>query len=323
MVSDKIPIMSLYIESKSDKRIRQTASITVLILAVSSGVLSYNALRELAIMAGIHPILAFLFPITLDGLILAGSLLILYFAVRGKRSGYGLFLTALGVIASIAGNVVISPDNLTYQILHATSPVVLFLSLESLMILLRARSRSAMEAENLLKQEQEQNAKPEPLNTPTQKPQEAVLSPSNASRQDLTDDVPVEAVKTSQPLPVVVASKPVEAEKPPVALPNETVIKKEEPVAPTIRETVATLPVKTVEPPVKKASETPVKKAAEKPPVAPVAADGDNPPSKRELIRDLLIKDPEMDAGVIVDMIGGDRKYVRKLVREERDKLTV
>lgn len=181
-----------------------------------------------------------------------------------------------------------------------------------------------MEAEKLLKQEQEQNANADPLNASTQKPQEAVLSPSNASKQELTDDVPIEAVKTSQPLPTVVVSNPVEVEKSPVTLPDEPVIKKEETVAPTVQAVVANLPAKTVETPVQvKAAKAPAKKAAEKPPVAPVAVDEDNPPSKRELIRDLLVKDPEMDAGVIADMIGGDRKYVRKLVREERDKLTV
>lgn len=316
MVSDKLIIMSLYIESTSDKRIRQTASATVLLLAVSSGVLSYNALRELAVMAGIHPVLAFLFPITLDGLILAGSLLILYFAVRGKRSAYGLFLTALGVIASIAGNVVISPDNLTYQILHATSPVVLFLSLESLMILLRARSRNAQEAEEALKKADKEavatNAIPVIDTTAVEKPQEPVASPVSIPEQDLPAEVETEPVVAPQPVVPVVFSTP------------------EPLIADVVEATADTVPQ-----PVKAQEEAPVKVPAKAKSVVPAKpktpapvtaktvsdADADNQPSKREVIRELLTKDPEMDANDIVDLVGGDRKYVRKLIRAERDKI--
>lgn len=310
--------MSLYVESKSDKRIRQTASVTVLILAISSGVLSYNALRELAIKSGIDPMLAFLFPITLDGLILAGSLLILYFAVRGKRSGYGLFLTALGVVASIAGNVVISPDNLTYQILHATSPVVLFLSLESLMILLRARSRNAQEAaekeaaDSKLHESSifhhktpQSDSKPVPAVVPPVAPKDSAKAPARQVQAPARESLPAE-----EPAPVKVPEKaaPVEPQEAlPTAVKSEPVFFDEEPqfikpvspvsLVPAIKEPMA--------------EETKDQNAA----------DGSQPPSKREIIRDLLKNDPDMDAGEIVDIVGGDKKYVQKLIRAERAKI--
>lgn len=267
-------------------------------------------------MAGIHPVLAFLFPITLDGLILAGSLLILYFAVRGKRSGYGLFLTALGVIASIAGNVVISPNNLTYQILHATSPVVLFLSLESLMILLRARSRSAQEAAKQMEEEQKASASTEPIPESPSEPQNAVLSPRQAAKQDLSAIKEKELVKATQLIPA--KSEPVASAR---ITPVAEAVKTEEdtPVAPA-PEVAVPSPVRAE--PVAPAVKTPavtVSPAAK----TPVVTDADNPPSKRELIRELLTNNPEMDANEIVEIIGGDKKYVKKLIREERDKLTV
>lgn len=274
--------------------------------------------------------LAFLFPITLDGLILAGSLLILYFAVRGKRSGYGLFLTALGVIASIAGNVVISPNNLTYQLLHATSPIVLFLSLESLMILLRARSRNAQEAEE-------------------KEIADAKLHESSIfhHKAPQSDSKPVATV-VAPVVPQVTTEAPVRQEKPPfkVSAPIAAPVATPEPAkAPekaqlpvlesekvTIPETKESLPQVVKAEPVFFDEEPQVVK-----PVSPVSlvpaikepaasieqnsSDGNQPPSKREIIRDLLANDPDMDAGEIVDIVGGDKKYVQKLIRAERAKI--
>lgn len=331
--------MSLYVESKSDKRIRNTASVTVLILAISAGVLSYNALRELAIKAGIHPMLAFLFPITLDGLILAGSLLILYFAVRGKRSGYGFFLTALGVVASIAGNVVISPDDLTYQILHATSPVVLFLALESLMILLRARSRNAQEAAEKAEAEKKLHAdgyfhhkgsqgEPKaveptqvvPVKVEPARPAQALPKPSQEAKT-------VSRVEQTVVSPVTPAIAPV-ADATPVVERQEST---PEPIKTLGLGKHSSVPVQEDAPTADfnpKVTEsvspqvTPVKEKEIESAVSVIQSSEVQPPSKREIIRDLLIQDPEMDAGVIVDIVGGDKKYVQKLIRAERAKLT-
>lgn len=351
--------MSLYVESKSDKRIRNTASVTVLILAISAGVLSYNALRELAIKAGIHPMLAFLFPITLDGLILAGSLLILYFAVRGKRSGYGLFLTGLGVIASIAGNVVISPDDLTYQILHATSPVVLFLALESLMILLRARSRNAQEAAEKERAERKlqddgyfhhktsqhaskgieetpaEPVSPEPVRNPQALPKASqevrVPQPIPTKHSPV-----VQVLQAEEIVPAVVVPSPV-VEVVPTASTKEPELSQQQEA---VSESVVSLglgkhssrPAPEKEEPAVQDFKSEVTEsvlpqvAPVKEEIAPIASTVSTsevqPPSKREIIRDLLIQDPEMEASVIVDMVGGDRKYVQKLIRAERAKLT-
>lgn len=301
--------MSVYIESKSDKRIRQTASVTVFILALSAGILSYNSLRELAIQSGIPPMLAFLFPITLDGLILAGSLLILYFAVRGKRSGYGLFLTGLGVIASIAGNVVISPDNLTYQILHATSPIVLFLALESLMILLRERSKNAEKvAADHEARESEERMRKEKIDSMVAKTEPAVAEPSQQSVSNKT------SAKT--------ASKPVESVPAP-SKPVERIPATDSSLMTTTEaKEVSTVPEQQQES-VPDATNESVGKHRE--PIvieeSRFSSNGDQP-SKREVIKKLLVKDPAMDANDIIDIVGGDRKYVQKLIRTERAKVS-
>lgn len=277
--------------------------------------------------------LAFLFPITLDGLILAGSLLILYFAVRGKRSGYGLFLTALGVLASIAGNVVISPHDLTYQILHATSPVVLFLSLESLMILLRARSRNAIEAAEKEAADKKLHDDSYFIHKDAHEPSKTVEVKPATTAPEPVDTRPVVAPKP------IVSALPKKEEAKPVNLPKAVEIPEPAPVtSPSMKEEeVKVVPAEvskdsTVENPIEEPFEetitTPVvakqEVIIEKPvelKTEAVAFDGTQPPSKREIIRELLLRDPEMEAGEIVDIVGGDKKYVQKLIRAERAKI--
>lgn len=136
----------------------------VVILAIAAAILSYSALRQLAVQSGIDPFLSYLFPVVIDGLILSGTLLVLYFAVRGVRSKFGIFLTLLGVIASIAGNVAISDNNLIHQMVHGAPALVLFLSLEALTVLLRTKSKAEEAANNA---SDEQNTPSEPVKAPT------------------------------------------------------------------------------------------------------------------------------------------------------------
>lgn len=274
--------------------------------------------------------LAFLFPITLDGLILAGSLLILYFAVRGKRSGYGFFLTSLGVIASIAGNVVISPNDLTYQILHATSPVVLFLALESLMILLRARSRNAQEAaekeiaDKKLHDDGYFHHKSPELHSKALEPEIKTSSPQELAKPQAVTP------KASQPTPVVqaVQSTPQKTEEEPLSSQAIPSIQVSDPEPEKSRGLGKHSNRPDVEiPAVEQTNVGTGVNPAEPEALVPVSNNQDpldepQPPSKREIIRDLLLANPEMDAGEIVDIVGGDKKYVQKLIRAERAKIT-
>lgn len=131
--------------TKADKIIYSVAFATTLLLAVCAFALSYNALHELALVSGVPYTLSFVFPIVVDGLLISGSLQILYSSLRGERSWGGVVLVLLGVIASVAGNIVVSPPTLTARVVHGVSPVVLFLSLEALTSIMRKRIREAKE----------------------------------------------------------------------------------------------------------------------------------------------------------------------------------
>lgn len=344
-------------ETASDKKIRVATSVTVVILALCAGVLSYDALRNLAVQAGIPSFLAILFPITIDGLILSGSLLMLFFANKGKRSAYGFFLTALGVVSSVAGNVAVSVDTLVSQLVHATSPVVLFLSIEALTILLRWRSKMAAEAAEAAelaeaKEEEERHAKKieaEAAATTTMKSEntspgyrsrwtpttndttpgssvspgvsrttisanvDAPLTPAKSSEGQLDQSRSYEAPRAvpEAPKPPVVTAAPRDVEK---AWNTSSLSATPVPTASAPKNipdsTPSAEPVSTPKPaPVKPAKETPKGK---------VASSGG--PTLRERINEILDRNPNATVDHIGDQLEGDRKYVRKLAREEMNK---
>lgn len=348
-------------ETSGDKKIRVATSVTVVILALCAGILSYDALRNLAVQAGIPPLLAILFPITIDGLILSGSLLMLFFANKGKRSAYGFFLTALGVISSVAGNVAVSVDNLVSQLVHATSPVVLFLSIEALTILLRWRSKMAHEA---AKEAQAEELARE-LTAEESRANKAVESPTNLaevtheSRITATDNTPqwgsVQDVILSEAPPVPEAvlepayaspSAPEASPERPVSMYSTRSLLPEQEkqmgapsplVAPVEASPLSTDKTKeqadrffglqspSVSPPKEEKSlkttnpsfvSSPVveKKVATSPKVSSEGL------TLREQINAILDRSPNATVDYIADLLEGDRKYVRKLTREEMKK---
>lgn len=186
--------------TRMDKYIFRTSSAVVVILALAAAILSYSALKQLAVLSGIDPILSYLFPLVLDGLILSGTLLVLYFAVRGVRSKFGIFLTLLGVAASIAGNVAVSDNNVIHQMVHGAPALVLFLSLEALTILLRTKSKA--ETEESLRQE-DQNSPQKASgadNAPTIQTQPTNASESQNEEHKEPEPVTPEPVHTYEPI---------------------------------------------------------------------------------------------------------------------------
>lgn len=280
---------------RSDKRIRATAFTTVFILAICSAILSYASLYTLAVQAGIHELLASLFPIVIDGLILSGTLLILYFANRGKRSYYGLFLTGVGVVASIAGNVAVSDETITAQLVHAAPPLVLFFALEALSILMRARSKQRIEEET---REATAQTPLEPQNqgvdaTVTNPPQEVSLDDSTA----------VESI-----------SEPVDVDAHPLQTGSPWVFPEPE------ISSVMTAPKKLPQ----RAAPSPSLPTKTSPNSGIVLGDEfESLATTRLKANWLLDRYPDEDHMVLADLIAGDRKYNRKLFKEEVAKRTV
>lgn len=254
--------------ASSDKYIFRASATVVVILALASAILSYSALQKLAMISGIPAVLSFLFPIVIDGLILSGTLLVLYFAVRGKRTAFGIFLTLLGVIASIAGNIAISDNNLIHQMVHGAPALVLFLSLEALTILLRSRYKEKKTA--LV----ENDTTPAPSLLAPESPETPLEEPSSLLLHDDPSEPFIE-------LPV---------EEPEILVePVDTLIMDE--------------PVDTLE---------------EEPVETDLIHDQYVIPSgsKREQIEYLVKRDPDIRPKTVTELLGGDRSYNSKILRE-------
>ncbi|NCT90378.1 DUF2637 domain-containing protein [Cellulomonas sp. APG4] len=124
----------------ADGRIRRAAVLVVVVVAAAAAILSYAGLRDLAISADIDPCLAILLPVVIDGMILAGGLVVLHSTLSGISTSYGWFLTLAGVAVSTWGNVAAVADmDVIAKSVHALAPVSLALTVEALMRIVRHR----------------------------------------------------------------------------------------------------------------------------------------------------------------------------------------
>jgi len=117
-------------------RVRWTAVGTVLIVAAVAAVLSYGHLRAVAVRSGeAH---GWLFPLSVDGLIVAASLVLLV-RRRGGLPGGSLAWggLALGVAATVAGNIASAEPTAAARVIAAWPPVAFALSYELLLALIR------------------------------------------------------------------------------------------------------------------------------------------------------------------------------------------
>lgn len=117
----------------TNKAISILSAILVLFLAAAAFVLSYDALLGLALANGIKPGLAWLWPLTLDAVMIAASLAVLRASLNAEGKVYQWGLVGAFTGASIAFNVVHAPATLLARSIFALPPLVVFLGFELLM----------------------------------------------------------------------------------------------------------------------------------------------------------------------------------------------
>lgn len=117
-------------------RVRTSAVVTVLVVAGVTAVMSYGHLRAVAAEQGESA--AALFPLSVDGLIVAASLVLLV-RRRSDLPGGALAWSGLlvGVAATVVGNVASADPTLSARLVAAWPPVAFALSYELLLALLR------------------------------------------------------------------------------------------------------------------------------------------------------------------------------------------
>lgn len=129
-------------------------------LAAAAAVLSFSGLTEIAMQSGISKKLAWLLPVSIDGSILAASLTILSGTLRGeKRLVFPWFVTAVGVILSVAGNALSSSvSGVVASTVHGIAPIGLLLSIELLFRQLRRSYQARIQAATVAQEAAERKA---------------------------------------------------------------------------------------------------------------------------------------------------------------------
>ncbi len=110
----------------------------VVIIAGSAFCLSFYNLQLQAIESGINLWLSWLWPLCLDALLVAGSLMVLRSSLRGEPAlvGWSVLLAFTGI--STFFNVIHSPEDIISRLAHAVPPVALCVSIEILMLCIKS-----------------------------------------------------------------------------------------------------------------------------------------------------------------------------------------
>lgn len=113
---------------------RWTTIAAVLLLATIAAVVSYSHMYDLALRHGEPAWRAALFPLSVDGMVVAASMTLLADARQGRRGGFLPWsLLILGSLASLAANIAVADPTVWSRIIHAWPSVALIGSYELLM----------------------------------------------------------------------------------------------------------------------------------------------------------------------------------------------
>ncbi|MFD5179774.1 DUF2637 domain-containing protein [Nocardia sp. NPDC058379] len=120
---------------------RWSAVLVVLAIGAAAFVLSFAALRDLAVMAHTPTHLAWLFPVIVDGTIIQATIAVLALADSPERTFFARVLIA-GATVSIGGNIahaLVSGFGIMAAVLAVIAPAALLLDTHGLAVLLRTR----------------------------------------------------------------------------------------------------------------------------------------------------------------------------------------
>ncbi|MFD3458403.1 DUF2637 domain-containing protein [Nocardia fluminea] len=194
-------------QPKSVRWARWSAVLIVLAIGGAAFVLSFAALRDLAIRAHTPNELAWLFPVIVDGTIIQATIAVLALADSPERTFFTRVLIA-GATVSIGGNIahaLVSGHGALAAILAVIAPAALLLDTHGLAVLLRSRNTPKPEpASPTVEAETVETFAPESVPAPM--PTSSPISPAPVRP---TTPPPVRVVQPFQPprpVPVAVPS---------------------------------------------------------------------------------------------------------------------
>ncbi|MEU6860664.1 DUF2637 domain-containing protein [Glycomyces sp. NPDC046736] len=117
-------------EAKPKPSRRWLSIFAAAVVAIVAAVASFSHMQEVALMAGQSEVISYLLPLSVDGLIVVGSVALVDGATR---KGIAWFSFAFGVVASLAANVLSAEPNILSRSVAAWPAVALLLTVEVLL----------------------------------------------------------------------------------------------------------------------------------------------------------------------------------------------
>ncbi|MEV6136477.1 DUF2637 domain-containing protein [Nocardia sp. NPDC051990] len=188
-------------QSKGMAWARWSAVLVVVVIGVAAFVLSFAALRDLAIKAHTPEPLAWLFPVIVDGTIIQATIAVLALAESDDRKWFERVLVA-GAAVSIGGNIahaLVSGHGIGAAVLAVIAPAALLIDTHGLAVLLRKRQPTPVESD-------EPATDSVPVDASAPQLPDSVLEPVEVPAPAVVAEVPVAPmvsapVRTIQPIP--------------------------------------------------------------------------------------------------------------------------
>lgn len=111
--------------------------ILMALLAAVTFIVSYNSLYGLALLSGVTPSIAWLWPFSIDGLLVLSAIVRMKYSLDGKAHLPSTAILGCATLVSVGLNVVHAPANVVSQIVFAIPPLALFISSEISMQMLQ------------------------------------------------------------------------------------------------------------------------------------------------------------------------------------------
>ncbi len=126
------------ITTRIERLIPDATGLIAVIVMGCAFLLSFANLQAGTVKAGISPWLSWAWPVCVDALLIAGSLMILRSSLRKESTWFGWLVVFGFTGVSVGFNVVHSPGDLVSKATHAIPPITLMFSIEMFTMILRS-----------------------------------------------------------------------------------------------------------------------------------------------------------------------------------------
>lgn len=126
------------IATRIERLIPDATGVLAILIMACAFLLSFANLQAGAVQAGISPFLSWAWPVCIDALLIAGSLMILRSSLRQESTRFGWLVVVTFTGVSIGFNIAHSPEDFISRAAHAVPPITLMVSIEMFTMIIRS-----------------------------------------------------------------------------------------------------------------------------------------------------------------------------------------